>query len=161
MQRQLYTTGKQKEPDMKETNYYVIKKKAVPEVLLKVLEVQKLLDSKRAVSVLEATEKVGISRSSYYKYKDDIFPFYDNTKGKTVTFVVQMDDEQGLLSDLLHVVAVYKANILTIHQSIPINGKGLLTVSVDIEDSETDVSAMIQDVEKIEDVSYVKIIAME
>ena len=40
-------------------------------------------------------------------------------------------------------------------------GKGLLTVSVDIEDSETDVSAMIQDVEKIEDVSYVKIIAME
>ena len=107
---------------MKETNYYVIKKKAVPEVLLKVLEVQKLLDSKRAVSVLEATEKVGISRSSYYKYKDDI---------------------------------------LTIHQSIPINGKGLLTVSVDIEDSETDVSAMIQDVEKIEDVSYVKIIAME
>ena len=146
---------------MKETNYYVIKKKAVPEVLLKVLEVQKLLDSKRAVSVLEATEKVGISRSSYYKYKDDIFPFYDNTKGKTVTFVVQMDDEQGLLSDLLHVVAVYKANILTIHQSIPINGKGLLTVSVDIEDSETDVSAMIQDVEKIEDVSYVKIIAME
>ena len=55
---------------MKETNYYVIKKKAVPEVLLKVLEVQKLLDSKRAVSVLEATEKVGISRSSYYKYKD-------------------------------------------------------------------------------------------
>ena len=52
MQRQLYTTGKQKEPDMKETNYYVIKKKAVPEVLLKVLEVQKLLDSKRAVSVL-------------------------------------------------------------------------------------------------------------
>lgn len=124
MQRQLYTTGKQKEPDMKETNYYVIKKKAVPEVLLKVLEVQKLLDSKRAVSVLEATEKVGISRSSYYKYKDDIFPFYDNTKGKTVTFVVQMDDEQGLLSDLLHVVAVYKANILTIHQSIPVNGSG-------------------------------------
>ena len=68
---------------MKETNYYVIKKKAVPEVLLKVLEVQKLLDSKRAVSVLEATEKVGISRSSYYKYKDDIFPFYAGKKGRS------------------------------------------------------------------------------
>ena len=131
---------------MKETNYYVIKKKAVPEVLLKVLEVQKLLDSKRAVSVLEATEKVGISRSSYYKYKDDIFPFYAGKKGRSI---------------ILNIFALYKANILTIHQSIPINGKGLLTVSVDIEDSETDVSAMIQDVEKIEDVSYVKIIAME
>ena len=131
---------------MKETNYYVIKKKAVPEVLLKVLEVQKLLDSKKAVSVLEATEKVGISRSSYYKYKDDIFPFYD---------------QPGVMASILNIFALYKVNILTIHQSIPINGKGLLTVSVDIEDSQTDVSAMIQDVEKIEDVSYVKIIAME
>ena len=142
---------------MKETNYYVIKKKAVPEVLLKVLEVQKLLDSKRAVSVLEATEKVGISRSSYYKYKDDIFPFYAGKKGRSI----EVDDQPGVMASILNIFALYKANILTIHQSIPINGKGLLTVSVDIEDSETDVSAMIQDVEKIEDVSYVKIIAME
>ena len=160
MQRQLYTTGKQKEPDMKETNYYVIKKKAVPEVLLKVLEVQKLLDSKRAVSVLEATEKVGISRSSYYKYKDDIFPFYAGKKGRSITFVIEVDDQPGVMASILNIFALYKANILTIHQSIPINGKGLLTVSVDIEDSETDVSAMIQDVEKIEDVSYVKIIVL-
>ena len=143
---------------MKETNYYVIKKKAVPEVLLKVLEVQKLLDSKRAVSVLEATEKVGISRSSY---KDDIFPFYAGKKGRSITFVIEVDDQPGVMASILNIFALYKANILTIHQSIPINGKGLLTVSVDIEDSETDVSAMIQDVEKIEDVSYVKIIAME
>ena len=143
---------------MKETNYYVIKKKAVPEVLLKVLEVQKLLDSKRAVSVLEATEKVG---SSYYKYKDDIFPFYAGKKGRSITFVIEVDDQPGVMASILNIFALYKANILTIHQSIPINGKGLLTVSVDIEDSETDVSAMIQDVEKIEDVSYVKIIAME
>ena len=144
---------------MKETNYYIIKKKAVPEVLLKVLEVQKLLDSKRAVSVLEATEKVGISRSS--QYKDDIFPFYAGKKGRSITFVIEVDDQPGVMASILNIFALYKANILTIHQSIPINGKGLLTVSVDIEDSETDVSAMIQDVEKIEDVSYVKIIAME
>ena len=145
---------------MKETNYYVIKKKAVPEVLLKVLEVQKLLDSKKAVSVLEATEKVGISRSSY-KYKDDIFPFYAGKKGRSITFVIEVDDQPGVMASILNIFALYKVNILTIHQSIPINGKGLLTVSVDIEDSQTDVSAMIQDVEKIEDVSYVKVIAME
>ena len=146
---------------MKETNYYVIKKKAVPEVLLKVLEVQKLLDSKKAVSVLEATEKVGISRSSYYKYKYDIFPFYAGKKGRSITFVIEVDDQPGVMASILNIFALYKVNILTIHQSIPINGKGLLTVSVDIEDSQTDVSAMIQDVEKIEDVSYVKVIAME
>ena len=109
------------------SKYFVVKQKAVPEVLLKVVEAKKLLDSERVITVQEATEAVGISRSSFYKYKDDIFPFYDNAKGKTVTFVTQMDDEPGLLSDLLHIVAVYKANILTIHQSIPVNGVATLT----------------------------------
>ena len=146
---------------MEETNYYVIKKKAVPEVLLKVLEVQKLLDSKKALSILEATETVGISRSSYYKYKDDIFPFYAKRKGKNITFVIEVNDQPGAIASVLQTFAGYDANILTIHQSIPINGKGLLTVSVDIVSEETNISAMIQEVEQMNDVSYVKIIAME
>ena len=114
------------------TKYFVVKQRAVPEVLLKVVEAKKLLESEQVMTVQEAAERVGISRSSFYKYKDDILPFYDNTKGKTVTFVMQMDDRQGLLSDLLHVVAVYRANILTIHQSIPVNGVATLTLSVEI-----------------------------
>ena len=115
------------------SKYFVLKQRAVPEVLLKVVEAKRLLESERAITVQEATDRVGISRSSFYKYKDDIFPFYDNTKGKTITLVIQMDDEQGLLSDLLHVVAVYKANILTIHQSIPVNGVAMLTLSVEVQ----------------------------
>ena len=81
------------------SKYFVVKQKAVPEVLLKVVEAKKLLETVRAITVQEAADRVGISRSSFYKYKDDIFPFYDNTKGKTITLVVQMDDRQGLLSD--------------------------------------------------------------
>lgn len=140
--------------------YYVVKQKALPEVLLKVAETNRIIETEN-ISVADATEKVGISRSSYYKYKDDIFPFYAGKKGRSITFVIEVDDQPGVMASILNIFALYKANILTIHQSIPINGKGLLTVSVDIEDSETDVSAMIQDVEKIEDVSYVKVIAME
>ena len=146
---------------MKETNYYVIKKKAVPEVWLKVLEVQKLLDSKRAVSVLEATEKVGISRSSYYKYKDDIFPFRENVKGKTITFVLSMDDEPGLLSLVLKKVAEFKANILTIHQTIPVNGIASLTLSVDILPTTGDSSEMIEQIERLKGVRYLKILSSD
>ena len=124
------------------SKYFVVKQKAVPEVLLKVVEAKKLLETERAITVQEATDKVGISRSSFYKYKDDIFPFYDNTKGKTITLVVQMDDEQGLLSDLLHVVAVYRANILTIHQSIPVNGVATLTLSVEVRENTGNVSSL-------------------
>ena len=104
------------------TKYFVLKQKAVPEVLLKVVEAKRLLDSGKAVSVQEAAENVGISRRSFYKYKDDIFPFHDNAKGKTITMVIQLDDEPGLLSVVLRIVADYHANILTIHQSIPVNG---------------------------------------
>lgn len=143
------------------SKYFVVKKKAVPEVLLKVVEAKKLLESERALTVQDATDRVGISRSSFYKYKDDIFPFYDNTKGKTVTFVVQMDDEQGLLSDLLHVVAVYRANILTIHQSIPVNGVATLTLSVEIRENTGNVSGMIEELEDLNGIHYVKILARE
>ena len=143
------------------TKYFVVKQKAVPEVLLKVVEAKKLLESERVLTVQEATDRVGISRSSFYKYKEDIFPFYDNTKGKTVTFVVQMDDEQGLLSDLLHVVAVYRANILTIHQSIPVNGVATLTLSVEIRENTGNVSGMIEELENLNGIHYVKILARE
>lgn len=143
------------------SKYFVVKQKAVPEVLLKVVEAKKLLESERVITVQEATDRVGISRSSFYKYKDDIFPFYDNTKGKTITLVIQMDDEPGLLSDLLHVVAVYRANILTIHQSIPVNGIATLTLSVEVLETTGNVSKMLEDLEEKQGVHYVKILARE
>lgn len=143
------------------SKYFVLKQKAVPEVLLKVVEAKKLLDSERAITVQDATSRVGISRSSFYKYKDDIFPFYDNTKGKTITFVVQMDDEPGLLSDLLHIVAVYKANILTIHQSIPVNGVATVTMSVEIKANTGNISRMMDEIEEQRGIHYIKILARE
>ena len=136
------------------SKYFVVKQKAVPEVLLKVVEAKKLLETVRAITVQEAADRVGISRSSFYKYKDDIFPFYDNTKGKTITLVVQMDDRQGLLSDLLHVVAVYRANILTIHQSIPVNGVATLTLSVEVREDTGNVSSMIDELEVLDGIHY-------
>ena len=143
------------------SRYFVVKQKAVPEVLLKVVEAKKMLETERALTVQEAADKVGISRSSFYKYKDVIFPFYDNTKGKTMTLVVQMDDVQGLLSDLLHVVADYKANILTIHQSIPVNGVATLTLSVEVREDTGNVSSMLEELEELKGIHYVKILSRE
>ena len=145
----------------KKNKYYVVRDKALPEVLQKVVEVKRLLEADKNMTVQEAAEQVGLSRSSFYKYKDDIFPFYDNTKGKTITLVVQMDDRQGLLSDLLHVVAVYRANILTIHQSIPVNGVATLTLSVEVREDTGNVSSMIDELEVLDGIHYVKILARE
>lgn len=144
-----------------QTKYFVLKQKAVPEVLLKVVQAKRLIESERAMTVQEATERVGINRSSFYKYKDDIFPFYDNAKGRTITLVLQMDDERGLLSDILHIVAVYKANILTIHQSIPVNNVASLTLSVEVRPDTGNISRMVEEMEEQKGIHHVKIIARE
>ena len=141
--------------------YYVLKKKAVPEVLLKVVEAKRLLESEKAISIQEATDQVGLSRSSFYKYKDDIFPFHDNARGKTITFVLQMDDEPGLLSLVLGIIANYDANILTIHQSIPVGGVASLTLSIEILPDTEDANRMMERIEQQEGVHYLKILARE
>lgn len=143
------------------TVYFVVKQRALPEVLLKVVEANRLIDTQKAASVQEAVEQVGISRSSYYKYKDDIFPFHDSAQGTTLTLSCQMNDEPGLLSDVLKVVADFGANILTIHQSIPINGIASLSLSIQILAMTGDVSEMILEMEKREGVHNVKVLARE
>ena len=143
------------------TGYFVVKKKALPEVLLKVVEAKRLIESGKVLSVQEAVDQIGISRSSFYKYKEDIFPFHDTAAGTTITLTFQMDDEPGLLSDILKIVAEYRANILTIHQSIPINGVASLSLSVQILSNTGDVSEMVDSMEKQRGVHYVKIIAKE
>ena len=143
------------------TKYFVVTKKEVPEVLLKVVEAKRLLESGKLPTIQDAVDAVGISRSSFYKYKDDIFPFHEEARGKTITFIIQMDDEPGLLSVVLQTIAHFHGNILTIHQSIPINGIATLTLSVDILPGEGDAEAMVEEIESREGIHYLKILGRE
>ncbi|MCQ2081963.1 MAG: ACT domain-containing protein [Lachnospiraceae bacterium] len=143
------------------SKYYVIKEQAVPEVLLKVVKAKKLLDTGKAASINEATELAGISRSSFYKYKEDIFEFHDNANGRTINLSFQMEDEPGLLSDVLRIIAETKANILTIHQSVPINGLASLSISIQVLDSTGDISEMVSMLEDHRGVRNVKMLAQE
>lgn len=145
----------------KKTKYYVVKEKAVPEVLIKVVEAKKILERNRNLTVQDAIDQVGISRSSFYKYKEDIFPFHDDAKGKTVTFIIQVEDQPGLLSGLLKIIAEYHGNILTIHQSVPINGIATLSLSVDILPDTGDAEAMVHAIEEQSGVHYIKILGRE
>lgn len=146
---------------MDDDSYFIVKKKAVPEVLLKVVEAKRLLDSERAITVQEATEQVNISRSSFYKYKDDIFPFHDNTRGRTLTFMLQLDDKPGLLSNVLGVLANARANVLTIHQAIPTGGIASITLSVEIQPETEDTESMMRHLEAAEGIHYLKILGFE
>ncbi len=146
---------------MEEEKYFIVKKKALPEVLLKVVEAKRLLDSERVMTIQEATEAVDISRSSFYKYKDDILPFHENNRGKTITFMMQMDDIPGLLSTVLNQIAKNRANILTIHQTIPIGGIASLTLGIEILPETVEVAQMMDTIESLDGVHYLKILGRE
>ena len=140
--------------------YYLVKEKAVPEILLKVLEAKRIMASKH-LTVQQATEMVGISRSSFYKYQEDIHPFKDNAKGTTITFILQMNDEPGILSEVLKIIAENRGNILTIHQSIPLNGIATLTISVEIAMESGDVDRMMDSINSSAGVHDLKILGRE
>ena len=141
--------------------YYVVTQNAIPEVLLKVVEVKRLLEGKNPPSVIEATDQVGISRSSFYKYKDDIFEFHENVRGKTITFLIEMRDEPGLLSDVLMIVAKSRANILTIHQSIPVSGMASTSISVQVMPETGDVTEMMDQIDAMDGVKSLRILGAE
>ena len=146
---------------MEKEQYYLVREKAVPEVLLKVIEAKRLLDSGKVLTVLEATEAVDISRSSFYKYKDDIFTFHDNSRGKTINIMLQLDDEPGLLSEVLDAIAKCGANILTIHQSIPIGGVASITIGMEIRPETKEIDVILRDIDARKGVSSIKILGRE
>lgn len=144
-----------------EKQYYVVKRRALPDVLWKVVEAKRLLENGQAATINEAVDRVGLSRSSFYKYKDDIVPFHDNVKGKNVTFILQIVDMPGVLSGVLKKIADYRLNLLTIHQSVPINGVASLTFSVDVLRESGDISKMMEEIEEMEGIYYIKVLARE
>lgn len=145
----------------KESKYYVVRKKAVPEILIKVMEAKNILNFDKKMSISEAVSRVGISRSSFYKYKDDIFLFNDTSKGKTITLVMQILDRSGFLSEILAIVAGYEANILTIHQSIPLNGRASVSLSIEFSKNSFDISKLMEELENKEGIIEVKTLARE
>lgn len=142
-----------------EKNLIIVDAAVLPEVMLRVLEAKRLIEQGRHKTVQAAITSVGISRSAFYKYKDTVFPFYENTRGRTLTMAMNMDNTPGLLSRVLNIIAGYGANILTINQTIPINN--VANVTVTIETRESDVSALAEAISADAGVTGMKILARE
>lgn len=114
--------------------YYIVEASALPEVFLKVAEAKRLLSTGEASTVNEATRMTDISRSAFYKYRDSVLPFQNMMTGRIITFQLLLHDEPGLLSELLHVFAQAKANIITINSIVPTNGTAVVIISAETMD---------------------------
>lgn len=114
----------------KHPKYYLVEADALPEVFVKVTEAKALLETGAAKTVAEAVDKVDLSRSAFYKYKDAVKPFRDLSRDTIMTFHITLHDKPGTLAAVLSIFPESGANILTINQSIPANGVALVTISV-------------------------------
>ena len=128
--------------------FYILEASALPEVILKVAQAKRLLETGEVSTVNEATKRLDISRSAFYKYRDSVFPFHDLMTGRILTFQLLLHDEPGVLSSILGCFARWSCNILTINQTIPTNGCALVAVTaetaqmnISLEDLLRDLSA--------------------
>ena len=143
------------------SNLYIVDKKVLPEVFLKVVEAKRLMEMDSAKTIQEAVNAVGISRSAFYKYRDYIFPLGENSRGRTVTIAFNLNDTPGLLSNVLNIIASEKVNILTINQTIPINNVANVTITAETGDMLIELSDLVEKIKKISGVITLKIIARE
>lgn len=115
-----------------EGQYYLIHETVLTESMQKVLQVKQLLASGEVTTVQEATHLVGLSRSAYYKYRDTVFPFESIARERVITIFIQLEDQKGSLATILRTVSEAKCNVLTIHQTIPVQGRANVTLSLDV-----------------------------
>ena len=144
---------------MSKPKLYIVEAAMLPEVFLKVCDAKEYLQTGAASTVAEAAAMAGISRSAFYKYKDAIRPFRDIRRDQPITMSILMRDRSGALSSVLSIFAALRANILTINQSIPANGVGVVTIAFITEDMETSPETLSAQIDALPDFIRTEVLA--
>lgn len=144
--------------DISEQRYYLVREDVLTEAMQKTLEVKRLLQREH-MSILDAVNKAGLSRSAFYKYRDAVFPFHSIVKERILTVFLQLEDRSGTLATLLQSVAEARCNILTIHQTIPIQGRANVTLSLDVTAMELELETFLQQLKKLDFVESADVVS--
>ncbi len=138
--------------------FYLVREDMLTDAMQKTLEAKALLSSGKVKKIYEAAHLVGLSRSAFYKYKDGIFPFHTMVKEKIITLSINLVDRSGTLSQLLTKVAETGANVLTINQTIPLQGRAHITLSIDTAPMLIELDDLIVSIEQVEAVEKVELV---
>lgn len=142
-------------------NYLIIHKSILPEYYEKVLAVRHLMESGRVRDVSQAVKEIGISRSTYYKYKDYILEPSEMAGGRKSVLSMMLAHEPGVLSALLSCISEAGASVLTITQSLPIHDRASVTISLDVSSMSCELSGLIGLVNNTPGVEQAKLLAIE
>lgn len=138
--------------------YYLVLEDILPEALRKTAQAKNSLALGVAKTIHEAVEQVGISRSAFYKYKDGIHPLNKFDYERMITISLDLTHRSGILSQVLALIASQKGNVLTIHQSIPLQGMANVVISVDTSLMSETIHFLLGILQKLEGVKQATII---
>jgi chorismate mutase len=139
----------------------VVDAQILPDVFTKVLEVKKLMARKDEKSFASACKRIGISRSAYYKYKDSVFSYDELFNRKIVNLYLLLNDEPGVLSSVLIFLNSINANILTVNQSIPVDGAAAVNISIRLTSEIHEELKSLNSISDLEGVLEVKVLSAE
>ena len=142
-------------------DYLIVEKSALPDYFIKVVEARRLLESGVYTQVIDAVNAAGISRSTYYKYKDKILEPSQLTVGRKASLMLQLNHQAGMLSKVISTLSACNANILTITQSLPIRGKASIMLSIDLSQLSRGIDDMVDELSGIDGVEQVRLLALE
>lgn len=143
---------------LKKDKFYLVQEDILPEAIKKTIKVKEILKLGEAKTINEAVERMDLSRSAYYKYKDYVFPFYEIAQGKIVSITVSMSNDPGMLSSILRVIADSNGSILTINQDIPLQGIANVTIAFETKDLSTSLEECLDNIRSIRGILKVEIL---
>lgn len=142
-------------------NYLIIHKSVLPDYFESVLEAKRLLEEGKAKNVMQASKMAGISRSTYYKYKDFILEPVRISDGRKAVISTLLYHETGVLSHVLSKISDAGASILTITQSLPVRGKASVTITLDISNMPIQINALLNQLDSCQGAENTKLIAID
>ena len=140
------------------SGFFLVREEILPEAIKKTIKVKEMLKRGDARTINEAVEKMELSRSAYYKYKDYVFPFYEASKEKIVTLALLLEHRSGVLSNVLKVLANEHGSVLTINQGIPLQGVANATLSIETMELAVDLEALLDKIRVIEGVKRLEVL---
>ena len=141
----------------KKDKFYLVNEVILPEAIKKTIKVKSILQLGEAKTINEAVEKMDLSRSAYYKYKDYVFPFYELSQGKIVSINALISNESGMLSNILRIIADYNGSVLTINQNLPLQGVAHVNISFETKELTLPVEDVLHEVRQLEGVIKVEL----
>ena len=141
--------------------YFIVDSAILPDVLVKVVEARDMIRNGKARRITTASKAVGISRGTYYKYKDRIFAPGFSIGNRKAVISLKLKHLSGVLSNVLDQMSSVKANIITLNQNIPIHDVASVVISFDMADMEIGIEDLVKKLDQITGVRDVRLEAVE